>query len=115
MVPAGVGGPAARIWGLRREGMSWRDLGIRSVGHVPIFNAPYIIAAFVLGIGVVLGAGPGDAPLAVALAPVGVVVVGVLLFFGIAGSERGCSGSTGLRAGGTRRARCCGSCRPGSA
>src|SRR3954453_21528419 len=84
VVPAGVGGPAARIWGLRRAGMSWRDLGIRSVGHAPIFNAPYILAAFVLGIGVALGAGPGDAPLAVALAPVGVVAVGVLLFLGIA-------------------------------
>jgi putative heme transporter len=84
VVPAGVGGPAARIWGLRRSGMTWRDLGIRSVAHAPIFNAPYIAAALVLGAGVALGAGPGDAPLAVALAPVGVVVAGVALFFAIA-------------------------------
>jgi putative heme transporter len=80
VVPAGVGGPAARIWGLRRAGMTWRDLGIRTVAHAPIFNAPYIVAAFVLGVGVVLGAGPGDAPLAVALAPAGVVLVGVAVF-----------------------------------
>jgi uncharacterized membrane protein YbhN (UPF0104 family) len=80
VVPAGVGGPAARIWGLRRGGMSWRDLGIRSVAHAPIFNAPYIAAAFVLGIGVLVDAGPGDAPLAVALAPAGVVVASVVVF-----------------------------------
>jgi uncharacterized membrane protein YbhN (UPF0104 family) len=80
VVPAGVGGPAARIWGLRRARMSWRDLGVRTVAHAPIFNAPYVIAALVLGIGVLIGAGPGDAPLAVALAPAGVVVGGVILF-----------------------------------
>lgn len=90
VVPAGVGGPAARIWGLRRAGMSWRDLGIRSVAHAPIFNAPYIAAALVLGIGVLVDAGPGDAPLAVALAPAGVVVGGVILFvaFTLAGRLR---------------------------
>jgi uncharacterized membrane protein YbhN (UPF0104 family) len=80
VVPAGLGGPAARIWGLRREGMSWRMLGVRTVAHAPIFNAPYIVAALVLGIGVLVGAGPGHAPLAVALAPAGVVVGAVLLF-----------------------------------
>jgi uncharacterized membrane protein YbhN (UPF0104 family) len=34
----------------------------------------------VLGIGVLIGAGPGDAPVAVALAPAGVVVGSVILF-----------------------------------
>jgi uncharacterized membrane protein YbhN (UPF0104 family) len=80
VVPAGVGGPAARIWGLRRAGMTWRDLGIRTVAHAPVFNAPYVAAAFVLGLGVLVGAGPGDAPLAVALAPVGVVLGSVIVF-----------------------------------
>jgi uncharacterized protein (TIRG00374 family) len=79
IVPAGVGGPAARIWGLRRAGMSWRMLGVRSVSHAPIFNAPYIVTAMVLGIGVLVGAGPGHAPVAVALAPAGVVVGGLLV------------------------------------
>jgi uncharacterized protein (TIRG00374 family) len=88
VVPAGVGGPAARVWGLRRAGMSWRDLGIRTVAHAPIFNAPYIAAALVLGAGVVAGAGPGDAPLAVALAPAGVVVGGLVLFVAIAAAGR---------------------------
>jgi uncharacterized membrane protein YbhN (UPF0104 family) len=88
VVPAGVGGPAARIWGLRRGGMTWRDLGIRTVAHAPIFNAPYIAAALVLGIGVVVGAGPGDAPLSVALAPAGVVVAGAAIFVAIAAAGR---------------------------
>lgn len=88
IVPAGAGGPAARIWGLRRAGMSWRTLGIRTVSHAPVFNAPYIAAALVLGLGVVLGAGPGDAPLAVALAPAGVVLGGVLLFVAVSAAAR---------------------------
>jgi uncharacterized membrane protein YbhN (UPF0104 family) len=88
IVPAGLGGPAARIWGLRRAGMTWRTLGVRSVSHAPIFNAPYIAAALVLGLAVVVGAGPGDAPIAVALAPVGVVVAGVLVFIAVGVAAR---------------------------
>jgi uncharacterized membrane protein YbhN (UPF0104 family) len=88
IVPAGVGGPAARIWGLRRAGMSWRTLGVRTVAHAPIFNAPYIAAALVLGIGVVVGAGPGHAPLAVALAPAGVVAAVLLLFGAVTAAGR---------------------------
>jgi uncharacterized protein (TIRG00374 family) len=88
IVPAGVGGPAARVWGLRRAGMSWRTLGVRTVSHAPVFNAPYIAAALVLGLGVVLNAGPGDAPLAVALAPIGVVIVAVLVFLAVTAAVR---------------------------
>jgi uncharacterized membrane protein YbhN (UPF0104 family) len=88
IVPAGLGGPAARIWGLRRAGMSWRTLGVRTVAHAPIFNAPYILAALVLGIGVVAGAGPGHAPLAVALAPAGLVVGAALVLAALAGAAR---------------------------
>ena len=58
IIPAGVGGPAERIWGLRRAGLSWRMLGVRTVSHAAIFNAPYIGAAFVLGIGVLVDAAP---------------------------------------------------------
>jgi uncharacterized membrane protein YbhN (UPF0104 family) len=99
VVPAGVGGPAARIWGLRRAGMSWRMLGVRTVTHAPLFNAPYIVAALVLGIGVLVGAGPGDAPLAVALAPAGVVVVGLLVFGAVtvAGRHRWLDAESGWR------------------
>jgi uncharacterized membrane protein YbhN (UPF0104 family) len=88
VVPAGLGGPAARIWGLRRAGMPWRILGVRTVAHAPLFNAPYILAALVLGIGVVLGAGPGDAPLAVALAPAGVVIGALLVFAAVTAAGR---------------------------
>lgn len=88
IVPAGLGGPAARIWGLRRAGMPWRTLWVRTVAHAPLFNAPYILAALVLGLGVVVGAGPGDAPLAVALAPAGVVVGALLLFAAVTAAGR---------------------------
>jgi uncharacterized protein (TIRG00374 family) len=88
VVPAGLGGPAARIWGLRRAGMPWRMLGVRSVAHAPIFNAPYIAAAAVLGAGVLVGAAPGKAPVAVALAPSGLVVVALLVFAAIAAAAR---------------------------
>src|SRR3954471_9671752 len=88
VVPAGLGGPAARIWGLRSAGMSWRLLGVRSVSHVPIFNAPYIAAAVVLGIGVLVDAAPGRASVAVALAPIGVVVVALLVIVAIAAAVR---------------------------
>ena len=88
VVPAGLGGPAARIWGLRRAGMSWRMLGVRTVAHAPIFNAPYIAAAAVLGIGVLIDAAPGKAPVAVALAPSGVVVGALALIAAIAAAVR---------------------------
>jgi uncharacterized membrane protein YbhN (UPF0104 family) len=88
IVPAGLGGPAARIWGLRRAGMSWRMLGVRTVAHAPIFNAPYIAAAVVLGVGVLIDAAPGHAPVAVALAPSGLVVAALLVFAAIAVAAR---------------------------
>src|SRR5439155_25499070 len=88
VVPAGLGGPAARIWGLRRAGMSWRMLGVRTVAHAPIFNAPYIAAAVVLGVGVLVDAAPGSAPGAVALAPSGLVVAALLVFAAIATAAR---------------------------
>jgi len=88
VVPAGLGGPAARIWGLRRAGMTWRMLGVRTVAHAPIFNAPYIGAAAVLGIGVLVDAAPGKAPVAVALAPSGVVLGALVLILAVAAAAR---------------------------
>jgi putative heme transporter len=88
IVPAGLGGPAARIWGLRRAGMSWRMLGVRTVAHAPLFNAPYIGAAVVLGVGVLVDAAPGSAPVAVALAPIGVVVTALVVIAAIAAMAR---------------------------
>jgi uncharacterized membrane protein YbhN (UPF0104 family) len=79
VVPTGVGGPALRIWALMRGGMPFRTLTTRSVIHAAIFNFPYIGAAIVLGAGVALGLGPGHAPLAVALAPLGVVASALAL------------------------------------
>jgi uncharacterized membrane protein YbhN (UPF0104 family) len=74
IVPTGAGGPALRIWALMRSGMPFRTVMTRSVIHAVIFNLPYILAAILLGISVALGFGPGHAPLAVALAPLGLVI-----------------------------------------
>ncbi|HWF74762.1 MAG TPA: lysylphosphatidylglycerol synthase transmembrane domain-containing protein [Solirubrobacteraceae bacterium] len=79
VVPTGAGGPALRIWALLRSGMSFRTQMVRSVVHAAIFNLPYLLAALFLGTSVALGVGPGHAPLAVALAPLGVVLVTVLI------------------------------------
>ncbi len=79
VVPTGAGGPALRIWALMRGGMPFPIVMTRSVIHGTILNLPYIAAAIVLGTMVALGLGPGHAPLAVALAPLGVVLVAVSL------------------------------------
>jgi uncharacterized membrane protein YbhN (UPF0104 family) len=62
-----------------RGGMPFAVVMTRSVIHAVIFNLPYVAAALALGGGVALGLGPGHAPLAVALAPLGVVLGAVLL------------------------------------
>lgn len=74
VLPTGAGGPALRIWALMRGGMPFGTVMRRTVTHAAIFNAPYIGAALVLGMDVALGLGPGHAPLAAALAPLGVVI-----------------------------------------
>ncbi len=79
IVPTGAGGPAVRIWALGRSGMPFRVITTRSVIHGAIFNLPYVLAAILLGAGVILGVGSGHAPLVVALAPLGLVVGAVVL------------------------------------
>jgi uncharacterized membrane protein YbhN (UPF0104 family) len=78
LVPTGLGGPALRFWALRRGGMPLRTIAVLSVAHAPLFNAPYAAAAVTLGLGAAAGLGPGRAPLAVALAPIGLVAVATL-------------------------------------
>jgi putative heme transporter len=82
VVPTGAGGPALRIWALMRTGMPFRTVMTRSVIHAVSFNLPYILAAILLGTSVALGLGPGHAPLAVALAPLGLVIAAVSLAVG---------------------------------
>jgi putative heme transporter len=79
IVPTGAGGPAVRIWALERSGMPFRVITTRSVIHGAIFNLPYVLAAILLGAGVILGIGSGHAPLVVALAPLGLVVSAVVI------------------------------------
>src|SRR4051794_482856 len=82
IVPTGVAAPLLRFWVLRRGGMPLRTIGVRSVVHGPLLNVPYVAAALVLGAGVLAGIGPGHAPVAVALAPIGVVLVTVAIAWG---------------------------------
>lgn len=79
LVPAGVGGPALRIWALRRGGMPMRTVLVRSVSHLPVFNAPYVLAAFFLGLAAVLHLGRGRSPAVVALAPAVLVLAVVVV------------------------------------
>jgi uncharacterized membrane protein YbhN (UPF0104 family) len=79
LVPTGVAAPLLRFWVLSRGGMPLRTIVVRSVVHAPLLNIPYVSAAVLLGAGVLVGAGPGHAPVAVALAPIGVVVVTVVI------------------------------------
>jgi uncharacterized membrane protein YbhN (UPF0104 family) len=82
VVPTGAGGPALRIWALMRSGLPFAIVMARSVIHAVIFNLPYIGTAILLGTTVAAGLGPGAAPVAVALAPLGIVIAAVLLAAG---------------------------------
>jgi uncharacterized membrane protein YbhN (UPF0104 family) len=84
IVPTGAGGPALRIWALLRSGMPFRTQMVRTVIHAAIFNAPYVLAALVLGTSVAFGVGPGHARLIVALAPIGVILVTLSIVAGAA-------------------------------
>jgi len=94
VVPTGLGGPALRFWAMRRSGMSLRMLIVRTISHAPIFNVPYVAAALVLGACALFHIGSARAPVALALAPVGLVVIVTavvlaLLRAGGAGRPRG--------------------------
>jgi uncharacterized protein (TIRG00374 family) len=84
VTPTGAGGPALRIWALLRLGMPFRIQMIRTVVHAAIFNVPYVLAAMLLGLSVVLGVGAGHARLALALAPLGLVAASLVLAGGAA-------------------------------
>jgi uncharacterized membrane protein YbhN (UPF0104 family) len=74
-------------------------VGVRTVVHIPLLSLPYIVVAAVLGIGVLAGTAPGDAPLAVALAPTGVTLVTALIALALtlAGRSKRLDGRHGWR------------------
>ena len=88
IVPTGLGGPALRFWALVRSGFPLRTVAVRSVSHGAAFNAPYAVAAIALGVSVALGVGPGHAPLAVALAPIGIVAAAVAITAALTAASR---------------------------
>jgi uncharacterized membrane protein YbhN (UPF0104 family) len=88
VVPTGAGGPILRVWGLLASGVQLRRVMVRSVTHAVVFNLPYIVVALILGVGVLLDLGPGQAPTLVALAPVGVVLAAAAIAAGAAAYVR---------------------------
>jgi uncharacterized membrane protein YbhN (UPF0104 family) len=74
VVPTGAGGPILRVWALLASKVSLPVVFVRSVVHAVALNLPYVLVALVLGLGVVAGVGPGNAPTLAALAPLGVIV-----------------------------------------
>jgi uncharacterized protein (TIRG00374 family) len=90
LVPTGVGGPIVRFWALRMGDMPWRAIGSRSVSYAGLFNAPYFVGALVAGLGVALHVSGAHAPLAVALAPLGLVLgAAILVLVLLAANSRG--------------------------
>jgi uncharacterized protein (TIRG00374 family) len=88
ILPTGIGGPVLRFWALRASGMPLRTVVVRSLSHGGVFNAPYLVAALVLGVGVSLRLLPGHAPVLTALAPVGVVLVACIIVLGAVALSR---------------------------
>lgn len=74
ITPTGAGGPALRLWALRRTGMPLSVVVGRSVVHGITLQIPYVLVALVLGLGAVLGIGGAHAGTPLALAPIGVVL-----------------------------------------
>jgi uncharacterized protein (TIRG00374 family) len=83
VAPAGVAGPALRIAALLRGGMPFPVVMTRSVVHAGVLNVPYVLAAIGLGLAATFSIGALDAPLALALAPLGLVLLAIL-FAGVA-------------------------------
>jgi uncharacterized protein (TIRG00374 family) len=88
ILPTGLGGPALRFWALRASGMPLRTAVVRSVSHGGVFNAPYVIVALILGVGVSLSLLPGHVAVLTALAPIGVVLVACAAVVGAAALNR---------------------------
>jgi uncharacterized protein (TIRG00374 family) len=88
VAPGGVGGPVLRVWMLRGGGMPWRAIGARSVAHGAVFNAPYVAAALVFGLGVALHITPGHVALVVALTPIALVCATLLAVIALTSASR---------------------------
>jgi putative heme transporter len=79
LVPTGAGGPVVRFWALRMGGMPWHAIGARSVSYAGLFNVPYLVGGLAAGLGVAFHVSGAHAPLAVALAPLGLVLGAAIL------------------------------------
>jgi uncharacterized protein (TIRG00374 family) len=66
---AGAGGVALTAWALRRSGMERRQVAARMVTFLVLLYSVYMAALVIGGAGLLAGIFPGDAPLAITLAP----------------------------------------------
>ncbi|MDP9347110.1 MAG: hypothetical protein M3P44_15630, partial [Actinomycetota bacterium] len=65
----GAGGVALTAWALRRSGLDRAAVAARMVAFLVLLYAVYMLALVVGGLGLALGLLPGDAPLAMTVAP----------------------------------------------
>jgi uncharacterized protein (TIRG00374 family) len=75
----GAGGVALTAWALRRSGMERRDVASRMITFLVLLYSVYMAALLVGGVGLATGILPGDAPLAMTLAPAALAALVIVL------------------------------------
>jgi uncharacterized protein (TIRG00374 family) len=88
---AGAGGVALTAWALRRSGMETRQVAARMITFLVLLYSVYMAALVIGGVGLATGILPGDAPLAMTLAPaaLGAVVIAVVALMPLAAGALG--------------------------
>jgi len=77
---AGAGGIALTAWALRRSGMERRLVASRMIAFMALLYAVYMGALVIDGVGLYLGAWPGNAPFAITIIPAIFGAVVILVF-----------------------------------
>jgi uncharacterized protein (TIRG00374 family) len=80
---AGAGGIALTAWALRRSGMERRLVASRMIAFMALLYAVYMGALVIDGVGLYLGAWPGNAPFAITIIPAIFGAVVILIFMGM--------------------------------
>jgi putative heme transporter len=80
---AGAGGIALTAWALRRSGMGARIVACRMIAFMALLYGVYMVTLVIVGVGLYLGAIPGQAPFAITIVPAIFGFVVVVLFLGI--------------------------------
>jgi len=80
---AGAGGIALTAWALRRSGMERRLVASRMIAFMALLYAVYMAALVIDGVGLYLGAWPGNAPFAITIIPAIFGAAVILVFTGM--------------------------------